>query len=496
MTSFSALASSRIDSLLRFLRTPKGLLIVIFSGLLGISFAKLGNEVVASKIVVAGVTAAALDIGLSYWRRREWVLPDGAVLTGMIVAFVLRPQESLLVVVAAVGVAILSKHALRTHWSNIFNPAAVALVFAAIVLNAGQSWWGALPDLGIIGALIVLVAGGFIADRMNKLPMILAFGGVYFTLLTVASFLDSSAVAETFRTPDLQAVLFFAFFMLDDPPTSPVRHEDQIVFGVIVATVAYFVYKQFGGIYYLPAGLLVGNLWESCRRLVLSRVRLGVLTLTVIGRRLQYQVADNKTIRTLRVASGVATAVVTVVLLVVATVASSGNASDAVGSDLASGPPTTVPSAQPPTPVASARPAAPVPSAEPPAAPYPILTTFNADVSGIYSQTSSGGATDLTVDAVTSGDLVLKMHLELSSTAGAASSQATINVNKAQLLDPSSNTILCDGQFSAFNSNLVRATCVGRGPYQGVQITFSPTMQSDSATTLSGTMTGSMQRTQ
>ena len=173
--------------LLRFLRTPKGLLLIIFIGLLAVSSLKLDGDVVTSKVIVAAVTAAAIDIAVTYWRRGQWILPDGAVLTGMIVAFVLRPQESWLVLVVTVAVAILSKHALRTHWSNILNPAAFALVVAAIVLHTGQSWWGALPDLGIIGALVLLVAGGFIADRINKLPMILAFFGAYFTLFTVAS---------------------------------------------------------------------------------------------------------------------------------------------------------------------------------------------------------------------------------------------------------------------------------------------------------------------
>ena len=30
-------------------------------------------------------------------------------------------------------------------------------------------------------------------------------------------------VAEIFRAPDLHAVLFFAFFILTDPPTSPIE---------------------------------------------------------------------------------------------------------------------------------------------------------------------------------------------------------------------------------------------------------------------------------
>ena len=73
-------------------------------------------------------------------------------------------------------------------------------------------------------------------------------------------------VAEVFRTPDLHAVLFFAFFILTDPPTSPVKYRDQITCGVIVAVVSFAVFETTGVVYYLLAGVLVGNVWEAWRR--------------------------------------------------------------------------------------------------------------------------------------------------------------------------------------------------------------------------------------
>jgi Na+-translocating ferredoxin:NAD+ oxidoreductase RnfD subunit len=185
----------------------------------------------------------------------------------MIVAFVLRTQEPDYVVVLMSALAIASKHLLRTHWSNIFNPAALALVASSLLFQSGQSWWGALPDQGLAGVLLLLAAGGFMADRINKLPMVFVFLGAYFSLFTLASFFgQAGAAAEVYRTPDLQAALFFAFFMLDDPPTSPVRYEDQVVFGLLVAIVAYYLLIAHGVVYFLPAALLAGNGWESARR--------------------------------------------------------------------------------------------------------------------------------------------------------------------------------------------------------------------------------------
>ena len=54
--------------------------------------------------------------------------------------------------------------------------------------------------------------------------------------------------------------------MVTDPPTSPPKARDQIVFGVITAVVSYLVFELVGAVYFLLAGLLVANVWEAVRR--------------------------------------------------------------------------------------------------------------------------------------------------------------------------------------------------------------------------------------
>ena len=62
------------------------------------------------------------------------------------------------------------------------------------------------------------------------MPAVLAFLGSYYLLFTVTAFVgDPARVAELFRAPDLHAALFFAFFMVTDPPTSPPKQRDQII---------------------------------------------------------------------------------------------------------------------------------------------------------------------------------------------------------------------------------------------------------------------------
>ena len=45
--------------------------------------------------------------------------------------------------------------------------------------------------------------------------------------------------------------MFFAFFILTDPPTSPVKYADQLVCGVIVAVASYAIFELVGAAYYL-----------------------------------------------------------------------------------------------------------------------------------------------------------------------------------------------------------------------------------------------------
>ena len=251
----------------RFIRTPKGLLLVILALLVVIAADYEGWRVLAPGLGSAILCASAIDGLILRWRRGRWEFPDGAILSAMLVAMVLSAQQPWHYTAITASVAILSKYVFRSRAANVFNPAAFALVATFYVFNTGQSWWGALPSASPFAEAVVLLSGVFIVDRVNKMPLVLAFLGTYYALFTATAFFGSpTAVAEVFRTPDAQAALFFAVFILTDPPTSPVRYPDQITYRVIVATVGYAVFVWVGAAYYLLAGVLIGNVWEAWRR--------------------------------------------------------------------------------------------------------------------------------------------------------------------------------------------------------------------------------------
>jgi len=260
-------------SLRRFVRTPKGLLIIVLSTLIVLAAPAAGVGRVLPVVIASSAAAMLVDAPYLWMGEGAWVFPDGALVTGLIVAMVLSPFEPWYVAAVTSGIGILSKYFFRVRTANVFNPAAFGLVATFYVFHTGQSWWGALSDISPLALGALFAAGVFITDRINKVPGMLAFLGTYYALVTATAFVsDPGRVAELYRAPDLNAALFFAFFMLTDPPTSPAKHGDQLAFGAIAAIVSYGVFETIGSAYFLLAGLLVANAWEARRR-VRARAR-------------------------------------------------------------------------------------------------------------------------------------------------------------------------------------------------------------------------------
>ena len=87
------------------------------------------------------------------------------------------PHEPWYVGALTSAFAIVSKYVLRTRAANVFNPAALGLVASFYAFDTGQSWWGALPEVTPLALIVLFASGVFITDRVNKMPLVLAFLG-------------------------------------------------------------------------------------------------------------------------------------------------------------------------------------------------------------------------------------------------------------------------------------------------------------------------------
>jgi Na+-translocating ferredoxin:NAD+ oxidoreductase RnfD subunit len=256
----------------RFIRTPKGALTLVFLPLLVLGAVAAG-PVVVPHVLSAVAGACMIDLIATRLDGRGWRWPSSAILSGMIVAFVLEPQQPWLVTLTVGVLANASRQILVTRRGHIFNPAALALLAATYLFGAGQSWWGALPDLPWPFAVLLLVGGAIVVDRVNKWPLVLAFAATYFGLFTAMAPLNPTAVAEMFRAPFIQMALFFACFMLTDPPTSPGRYLEQVWIGVLVAVVSCLAQLAGLGQVYVLVGILAGNAALAARRWLATPAR-------------------------------------------------------------------------------------------------------------------------------------------------------------------------------------------------------------------------------
>jgi Na+-translocating ferredoxin:NAD+ oxidoreductase RnfD subunit len=264
-----------------FARSPKGLMLWVLLLLAVLAAPAEGPHRVVATILVALAGAAIVDVLVASIEQGHFVFPTSSLLTGLFVALLLSPTEPWYTVAAAAILAVCSKHLLRTRRWTVFNPAAVGLLVVALLFASSESWWGSLPDLPGALLLVLALSGAWIVDKVNKWPQTLAFLATFYLLFTVASFMDSSPlVIEAFRVPYLNTAIFFAAFMLSDPPTSPAHYREQLIYGAGVAALSFVVQLAFHPQYFLLAGLLVGNgvfaWWRSrpTRRTALAARRL------------------------------------------------------------------------------------------------------------------------------------------------------------------------------------------------------------------------------
>lgn len=248
-----------------FLKTPKGYVLMVLLVLTVIACFHPGSKTGLINVLISVGSALLFDYLIAIWKKREKRFSDGAIITGLIVAIVLSPAVPSYIVVLITIIALASKHLFKYKRKPIFNPAAFGLMFAALVFSAGESWWGALSLLPAWNIVCLLIGGYLVTYRVNKFPQIFAFLGAYVVLFTILGFLHISYAGDALRIPFINAALFLAFFMLTDPPTSPAKDRDQIIFGILTAVLGTAVYVLFGGLTYLLVGLLVANAWKAWR---------------------------------------------------------------------------------------------------------------------------------------------------------------------------------------------------------------------------------------
>ncbi len=183
---------------------------------------------------------------------------ESAVITGLILALIVGPVsvfqfDSVLLLVSISFLAMASKYLIAYKGRHIFNPAAFAVVAAAVFLGKGASWWVAsvyLIPIVIFGGLLILL-------KIKRYSLVGSF--LFFYL--VAMILYGAPLISIQSLLLYSPLLFFAFVMLVEPRTSPKSKTNIILFGAFVAVCIILVEKYFSTVSYgFEFSLLIGNL--------------------------------------------------------------------------------------------------------------------------------------------------------------------------------------------------------------------------------------------
>src|SRR3990170_7495296 len=140
-------AHSRGYRLRRFLRSPKGYLLLAFVPLLIVSVPEAGWRLATPHVTIAVLVACLTEVVLVWAIYDASVTPTSALLSGLIVAFILAPNTPWPITAWTTAFAIFSKHLLRVRRNHVFNPAALAVIVSAWLFGSAHSWWGALAGL-------------------------------------------------------------------------------------------------------------------------------------------------------------------------------------------------------------------------------------------------------------------------------------------------------------------------------------------------------------
>lgn len=220
---------------------------------------------VLSSLLVFGV--GALDFGID-WRNVIAIVataqftqfvgtraaglarfdPLSALITSLSLTLLLRTEFWALAALAA-AIAVGSKFLVRVRGKHVFNPANVALV--AMMLATDRAWvssgqWGSAT----LGALALTCLGFLVLTRARRAETTIAFLFAYAALLFGRALWLGDPLTIPVHQLQSGALLIFAFFMISDPKTTPDAAGGRVLYGALVAAVAFAI--QF--VHYVPNG--------------------------------------------------------------------------------------------------------------------------------------------------------------------------------------------------------------------------------------------------
>lgn len=227
----------------------------------------LGFDVSIAQILIAIGTAAVLELAIVARTARVIAWPASALLTGNGVALILRvpgtehgdwwSTRGWPIFVAASGISVLSKYAIRVGGRHLFNPSNFGLVVVFLTFGAAHAdpqdlWWGPWRP-GLVATIVVIAVGGLsLSWRLRLFPVALTFWGTFAVGIGILA-AGGHAITARWHVGPLVGwdywlvyvtspeIVIFVFFMITDPKTAPLGRAPRAVYAFAVAVLASFL---------------------------------------------------------------------------------------------------------------------------------------------------------------------------------------------------------------------------------------------------------------
>lgn len=195
------------------------------------------------------VSALCVETLILYFKSRVFQVTESALITGLIIGYVLSSQEPWWKLVFASTAAILSKHLIRFRGKHIFNPAGFGVFFYLVLLGASTQWRGTYLWY------VIAPFGVYFTYKIKKLEVISGYA--------VISLLLFGTQAISHKVPLLSIFGYFSYFyifvMVIEPKTTPAKPIGKYLFGAGTAGLIFILTEAGARMDVELASLLIMN---------------------------------------------------------------------------------------------------------------------------------------------------------------------------------------------------------------------------------------------
>ncbi len=261
---------------------PPARLIWIFLGILIYEVGGFSSVDSASAVLGILVLAVVADLFAQYTRFVRLRIPDAAIAMGMFLALLVEPPYFSLELATIVLLTILFRHLVRQNGRPWLNPTALGLTIAFFLWGTAVPWNVGGPDPSgypSTSEIVMIAFGiGLILRQKSSWVMPAAFFATVIPLLIISPvFVGGKIVLSTFSfltTVLSPLILFFGFYMVPEPRTSPGGKKRMMIYAIVVAVASVVIpillyevpaYGALGSVAPFLA-LFVGNLYAVAVR--------------------------------------------------------------------------------------------------------------------------------------------------------------------------------------------------------------------------------------